>query len=429
MLSGLGAELAEGERETWYRNTFTVLPAEVQFRPERKTPKARFNGVLNAKIDAAGSGQYAELDEQGRYKIILPFDTSGRKDGKASAWVRMMQPYAGSGHGMHFPLHKGTEVLLSFIDGDPDRPIIAGAVTNPETPSLVNADNQTKSRLVSASGNEFHMEDQAGKERILLNSPATQTFVRLGQPNDPPVDWSKIGDDIKDGINSVVDKADINSGGKWGYTIYTSGAISITGGTSNTLTIGEVTAMTLIDDNKFVGILRTDTTIGARFNFPMGWENKAGPFKLKYLGFHVRAHAAEGVQAVVVNDVVGDLTASVASKLETAALDQRLTELENQVNAEINQLIVDKVNTLATSDEVIGSKNQAVLTATATAAERTTAIATEARMHATEALTAANLAVTTINRAVTIATETKTSIESSTMTIEKFGAYASRQQL
>jgi len=414
MLSGLGAELAEGERETWYRNAFTVLPAEVQFRPERKTPKARFNGVLNGKIDAAGSGQYAELDEQGRYKIILPFDTSGRKDGKASAWVRMMQPYAGAGHGMHFPLHKGTEVLLSFIDGDPDRPIIAGAVTNPETPSLVNADNQTKSRLVSASGNEFHMEDQAGKERILLNSPATQTFMRLGQPNDPAVDWST---------------PDLNAGGKYGYTLYTSGAISITGGTSNTLIIGENTAMTLIDDNKFVGILRTDTTIGARFNFPMGWENKAGPFKLKYLGFHVRAHAAEGAQAAVVNDVVGDLTASVANKLETAALDQRLAELENQVNAEINQLIVDKVNTLATRDEVIGSKNQAVLTATATAAERTTAIATEARTHATEALAAANLAVTTINSAVTLATETKTSIESSTMTVEKFGAYATRQQL
>ncbi|MFA5183527.1 MAG: type VI secretion system tip protein TssI/VgrG [Syntrophales bacterium] len=414
MLSGLGAELGEGERETWYRNTFTVLPAEVQFRPERKTPKARFNGVLNAKIDAAGSGQYAELDEQGRYKIILPFDTSGRKDGKASAWVRMMQPYAGSGHGMHFPLHKGTEVLLSFIDGDPDRPIIAGAVTNPETPSPVNADNQTKSRLVSASGNEFHMEDQAGKERILLNSPATQTFVRLGQPNDPPVDWSN---------------PDINSGGKYGYTLYTSGAISITGNTSNTLIIGENTAMTLIDDNKYVGILRTDTTIGARFNFPMGWENKAGPLKLKYLGFHVRSHAAEGVQAPVVNDVIGDLTASVASKLETAALDQRLAELENQVNAEINQLITAKVGTLATRDDVAGSKNQAVATATETAAERTTAIATESRTHATEALTAANLAVTTINSAVTLATETKTSIESSGMTVEKFGAFLTRQQL
>ena len=48
--------------------------------------------TLNAKVDGAGSGQYAELDELGRYKVILPFDLSGRKDGKASAWLRMMQP-------------------------------------------------------------------------------------------------------------------------------------------------------------------------------------------------------------------------------------------------------------------------------------------------------------------------------------------------
>ncbi len=49
----------------------------------------------------------------------------------------MMQPYGGKREGMHFPLRKGTEVLLAFIDGDPDRPVIAGAVPNPETPSVV----------------------------------------------------------------------------------------------------------------------------------------------------------------------------------------------------------------------------------------------------------------------------------------------------
>ncbi len=87
------------------------------------------------------------MDDQGRYKVILPFDTSGRKDGKASTFLRMMQPYIGSDHGMHFPLHKGTEVLLTFIEGDPDRPVIAGAVPNPESPSQVTDQNLTKSVL------------------------------------------------------------------------------------------------------------------------------------------------------------------------------------------------------------------------------------------------------------------------------------------
>ncbi len=93
------------------------MPAGVQYRPARVTAKARLYGTLNAKVDGAAAG-HAELDGQGRYKVVLPFDVSGRKDGKASAWVRMMQPYAGAGQWMHFPLHKGTEVLLTFIDGD-----------------------------------------------------------------------------------------------------------------------------------------------------------------------------------------------------------------------------------------------------------------------------------------------------------------------
>ena len=186
LLAGMGFELSETEKEPYYRNRFVAIPAAVQFRPARKTEKARFFGTMNARIDGAGSGQYAELDGQGRYKVILPFDLSGRGNGKASAWVRMMQPYAGGDHGMHFPLHKGTEVLLTFIDGDPDRPVIAGAVPNPETPSPVMGGNQTMAVLQTGGQNRIAIEDKAGSERILMHVPSKQTFIRMGAPNDPP---------------------------------------------------------------------------------------------------------------------------------------------------------------------------------------------------------------------------------------------------
>jgi len=117
---------------------------------------------------------------------VLPFDQSGRKDGKASAWVRMMQPYAGAGHGMHFPLHKGTEVLLTFIDGDPDRPVIAGAVPNAETPSVVKDANQTMAAIQTGGSNKIAIEDKAGSERILMHVPNQKSFIRIGMPNDPP---------------------------------------------------------------------------------------------------------------------------------------------------------------------------------------------------------------------------------------------------
>ena len=68
------------------------------------------------------SSEYAQLDEHGRYKVRILFDESQRRAGQNSAWVRMAQPHGGEPEGWHFPLRSGTEVRLSFVGGDPDRP-------------------------------------------------------------------------------------------------------------------------------------------------------------------------------------------------------------------------------------------------------------------------------------------------------------------
>ena len=147
LLAGLSKAFEERDEAMFYRNSFTAIYSDEQFRVEHLSEKPKISGTINAKIDAAGSGEHAELDEYGRYKVILPFDRSGRSNGKASAFFRMMQPSAGQNQGMHFPLHKGTEVLLTFIDGNPDRPVIAGAMPNPETSSPVKDGNQTQSLI------------------------------------------------------------------------------------------------------------------------------------------------------------------------------------------------------------------------------------------------------------------------------------------
>jgi type VI secretion system VgrG family protein len=183
--AGVKKKSAKGEKKLTYANNFTAIQSDVQFRPERKTPKSRFYGTMNATIDAAGIGEYAELDELGRYKVKLPFDQSDMEGGKASRRVRMSQPYAGSEHGMHFPLHKGTEVLLTFVDGDPDRPVIAGAVPNPETASPVTSANQSESVIQTGGYNKIRFEDLLGSERIIMETPAANSWIRLGTPNDP----------------------------------------------------------------------------------------------------------------------------------------------------------------------------------------------------------------------------------------------------
>ena len=166
-----------------YNNQFSCMPENVQYRPTRKTTKPRIDGTLNAKVDAAGDGQYAEIDDEGRYKIKLPFDQSQAAEGKASRWVRMAQPYAGADYGMHFPLHRGVEVLLTFIDGDPDRPIIAGSVPNPETMSPIISESQTKTMIRTGGGNQIHTEDQDGGQLLKLYSPTAKSSLRLGAPN------------------------------------------------------------------------------------------------------------------------------------------------------------------------------------------------------------------------------------------------------
>ena len=78
-----------------------------------------------------------KIDAEGRYKVKMPYDVGSKKGLSSSRWIRMAQSYAGAGYGQHFPLHKGTEVLITHIDGDPDRPLVIGSVPNAVTPGPV----------------------------------------------------------------------------------------------------------------------------------------------------------------------------------------------------------------------------------------------------------------------------------------------------
>ncbi len=183
LVQGTTASLGGGGQAT-YENEFACFPSADVFRPERTTPWPSIYGFMNARVDAGGSGEYAEIDDQGRYKIKLPFDLSDKKDGKASRYLRMAQPYAGANMGMHFPLHKGTEVLLGFVDGDVDRPIIASAIPNAETGGPVASGNQTQCAIATGGGSRMVVEDTDGSQRIHLSTPTQTTFLQIGAKTD-----------------------------------------------------------------------------------------------------------------------------------------------------------------------------------------------------------------------------------------------------
>ncbi len=151
----------DGARALRYENTFRAIPFAQPFRPARVTRKPRIHGFVTGLIEAAfPEVRQPWLDDQGRYGVHLHFDFSPAIPAAAYA-VRMAQPSAASrgSYGMHFPLRPGTEVLIGFIDGDPDRPIIVGALPNAHAPSPVTSADPRLSRIVSARGVVFELND------------------------------------------------------------------------------------------------------------------------------------------------------------------------------------------------------------------------------------------------------------------------------
>ena len=180
-----------------YRVEVVAIPADVQFRAPQSTPWPRIYGFENGAIDGQSESQYAQIDEQGRYLVRFKFDASELPDGSTSTYLRMMQPHGGPTEGHHFPLRKGTEVVVSFQGGDPDRPVISGVVPNLLRPSTVTSKNHTMNVLRTGGSNHMVIEDLEGKQHIDLYSPTSSTNIFMGGPRrhaftQPPTEKSSI---------------------------------------------------------------------------------------------------------------------------------------------------------------------------------------------------------------------------------------------
>lgn len=173
-------ELLALEHDEVYAVEIDAILAKMQFRAECRTAWPRIYGFENGVVDGPGDSEYAQIDEHGRYHVKFSFDESGLSSGKASTWVRMMQPHGGDIEGFHYPLRKGTEVVLSFLGGDADRPIIVGVVPNAITPSPVIDANHTQNVVQTGGKNRFEMEDLEGLQYIDSSTPPQKTHIHLG---------------------------------------------------------------------------------------------------------------------------------------------------------------------------------------------------------------------------------------------------------
>lgn len=140
---------------------FVAIGADASYRAPRRTPRPRIDGVIPGIVVGADNPTYAVLDDKGRYAVRPLFrDTGNETPPDVYPAVRLMQPHAGVRQGMHFPLRPGTEVVLAFVDGHPDQPLIVGAMANMWTPNVVRATNSRRNVMAWAGGAYLEVSDE-----------------------------------------------------------------------------------------------------------------------------------------------------------------------------------------------------------------------------------------------------------------------------
>jgi type VI secretion system secreted protein VgrG len=166
-----------------YHNTFTCIPDQVPFRPPRKTPKPLVPGTQTA-IVVGPAGQEIYTDEFSRIKVQFHWDRKGKKDDKSSCWIRVGTNWAGKQWGLIIIPRIGHEVIVDFLEGDPDQPIIIGSVYNADAmPPYTLPDNDTQSGIKTRSSkdgtpanfNEIRFEDKKGSEELFIHAERNLT--------------------------------------------------------------------------------------------------------------------------------------------------------------------------------------------------------------------------------------------------------------
>jgi type VI secretion system secreted protein VgrG len=161
-----------------YNNHLTCIPASVPYRHPRVTAKPFVQGPQPALV-VGKSGEEIWVDKYGRVIVQFYWDRLGEKNENSSCWIRVSQPWAGGNWGAMWIPRIGQEVLVSFLEGDPDRPIITGRVYNEDQmPPYTLPDYQTRSTFMSRSSkgggssnyNELRFEDLTDQEQIFMNA-------------------------------------------------------------------------------------------------------------------------------------------------------------------------------------------------------------------------------------------------------------------
>ena len=174
-----------GGGSSGYSNAMVLMPADRPWRPAAPRPRPGMAG-LHSAIVTGPSGEEIHCDEYGRVKVHFLWDRAGKRDDTASCWVRVVQSHAGKWGGAWNLPRVGDEVLVGFVDADPDRPVVLGSLYNAEQkPPYTLPANKTQSGFKTKSSkgggasnfNELRFEDKKGSEEINIQAEKDMTLL------------------------------------------------------------------------------------------------------------------------------------------------------------------------------------------------------------------------------------------------------------
>jgi type VI secretion system secreted protein VgrG len=168
----LGEDSAGGEG-LQYSNDFECIPFSVPYRPLRKTPKPIVEGVQTA-IVVGPSGDDIYFDDLGRVKVQFHWDRENQNDENSSCWIRSSDGYAGQNHGIQFTPLIGDEVIVDFLEGDPDRPIIIGRVYNGDNIPHLEPQNKVQNQILTPYQHKLLFDDKGAS--IILKTGGNETI-------------------------------------------------------------------------------------------------------------------------------------------------------------------------------------------------------------------------------------------------------------
>ena len=165
------------EKEYYYSNQFNCIPLNTPFHPVRQTPRPVVNGPQTAKV-VASEDEKLQMDDLGRVKVKFHWDRARKEDDfKRTCYIRMAYGYAGGDHGIQFPPLAGDEVVVDFIDGNPDKPLITGAVYNGLNRPPLKPEEKIENTILTPYQHRLHFSDRTAA--VTMNTGGGETLLMM----------------------------------------------------------------------------------------------------------------------------------------------------------------------------------------------------------------------------------------------------------